>query len=544
MTMRFILALIFVVNCVSAYDGNAMLTSIMVKASSRGLAIVVETDEPAVESYQSVLEGKNTVLRIFLKDVVYGLDEFIFSDFPESCPVKEIYAQEETGGSLVIKAIFRKQFYTKTKAKRVGNRNLFLVSSDPFYPYTWKTSGGKVADNEAHVSPQPGRTSGKPAVLSSIRLLKRGDVEQLVITADNPVRIKIQRKDGIIIAVFENVINGLSGNSYSLPSSTLFKRVTVKESVRGSNRIGIVVENTSPSQHSSFVEIKSKQCVVYAVPQTSSGTRGLALWTHDGGINTSYDFTMASTMKSIPAVPKKAETAKPDVVKHLVVIRDNVNFRMEPKAESSENIILSLRIGTEGVAIKKQGKWMYMRLNDSNTEGWIYGTLVVEKLRITQEQRNAILQAQVKVPTIPVPQSDDDSSTPKAIEKVTAEKTVEEVSANIDKAVQANQESAKRITRYRQYGRDPFLPLNQADFLQSELLKVESCVLVGILYDRTDQIALLEDGSKGGAAFSLRKRDAISNGRVLKIRENEVVFLLNEAGFSRKFVLKLNPKKE
>ena len=32
--------------------------------------------------------------------------------------------------------------------------------------------------------------------------------------------------------------------------------------------------------------------------------------------------------------------------------------------------------------------------------------IVVEKSQITQEQRSAILQAQVEVPTIPVPQSD------------------------------------------------------------------------------------------------------------------------------------------
>jgi len=75
-------------------------------------------------------------------------------------------------------------------------------------------------------------------------------------------------------------------------------------------------------------------------------------------------------------------------------------------------------------------------------------------------------------------------------------------------------------------------------------LKVESCTLVGILYDRLDRVALLEDNSKGGEAFAIRERDAISNGRVLKIRENEVIFLLNEAGFSRKFVLRLNPKEE
>jgi len=543
MIRRCVLALLFITGCISAFDENSMLTSIMVKAGSRGLAIVVESDGPAVESYQSALQGNQTVLRIFLKNVVYGLDDFSFSKFPEDAPVKEIHAREEMDGSLILTAIFRKQFYTKTKAKRVDNRNIFLVSSEPFSPYTWNSSSVKKPSTTRSVSVQPAKTPEKPAVLTSIRLLKRGDVEQLVISADNPVRIKTRSKYGMIIAVFENVINGLNATSYSIPSSSLIKKVTIVESKRGSNRVGVRIETMSASDHSSFVEVKPKQCIVYAMPQqASTGSRGLALWTHDGQVNASYNFIKASTLKSVTGLSMSVGATKSEPKKRLVVIRDNVNFRMEPVSDSPDNIIMTLRMGAEATEIKKQGGWYYIKVDGSNTEGWIYSTLVTEKSQLTQAQREAINRAQGVVPAIPAPPKVDESTTPKTIEKVPAVPQPDKTAAPVEG--KETQKEEKRVTRYRQYGRDPFLPLNQADFLQSELLKVESCALVGILYDRLDRVALLEDNSKGGEAFSIRERDAISNGRVLKIRDNEVVFLLNEAGFSRKFVLKLNPKEK
>ena len=176
MVKRLLLGLLLILNTVSAYDANAVLNSILIKAGPRGLAVVLETDGPAVESYQSALQGKNTILRIFLKDVVYGLNEFSFSDFPKQSPVEEIDAQEEPDGSLIITIMFRKQFYTKTKAKRIGNRNMFLVSSEAFAPYTWHPSKGKSTKRSTIATTQPQEQRKKPAVLKSIRLLKRVDL--------------------------------------------------------------------------------------------------------------------------------------------------------------------------------------------------------------------------------------------------------------------------------------------------------------------------------------------------------------------------------
>lgn len=538
MLRRILPGLFLIISTVSAYDADAVLSSIVVKAGARGLAVVLETDGPAVESYQSALQGTNTILRIFLKNVVYGLDEFSFSDFPKECPVEDINAQEEPDGSLIVTIMFRKQFYTKTKAKRVGNRNMFLVSSEAFAPYSWHSSKENPEKRPSIVTTKPQEENNKPAVLQSIRLLKRGDIEQLVMATDNPVHIKTERREGTIIIVFENVVNGLAQNTYALPSHSKFKKVAIKESAQQSHRIGILVESKSPQNYTSFVEIKPHECVIYTVPKTAIGSRGLSLWTHDGKNNTSYDFVSASSLQSVSPGLKSGKEEPLKKSKHLVVIRDNVNFRKEPRADSPETVIMTLRMGKEGTVIKKQGAWYYIRLADSTIEGWIHSSMVAEKSAVSQKQRDAIAKTQAATPAIPAPppgtaSAPDDS------------KRVVPAPAPLAQRTETAQEGKKekRVTPYREYGRDPFLPLNQADFLKSELLKIESSALVGILYDTRDRVVLLEDNSKGGQPFALRERDAISNGRVLKIRENDVVFLINEAGFVRQFVLKLNPKK-
>ena len=69
---------------------------------------------------------------------------------------------------------------------------------------------------------------------------------------------------------------------------------------------------------------------------------------------------------------------------------------------------------------------------------------------------------------------------------------------------------------------------------------MENLKLVGILFDNTDRLALLEDRVNNRRPFALREEDQIDHGKVLKIYKDKVVFLLTEYGISRSYTMRLN----
>ncbi len=99
-----------------------------------------------------------------------------------------------------------------------------------------------------------------------------------------------------------------------------------------------------------------------------------------------------------------------------------------------------------------------------------------------------------------------------------------------------------KLVEYKVYGRDPFLPLRQDE--EGPLPNVERLQVVGILYDHSSRIALLEDMGNKANAFALRENDPVKNGYLLRIQPDKVLFLLNEFGVSRTYAMKLDKEKQ
>ena len=91
---------------------------------------------------------------------------------------------------------------------------------------------------------------------------------------------------------------------------------------------------------------------------------------------------------------------------------------------------------------------------------------------------------------------------------------------------------------------DPFVPRVRSTSVESGP-DVEDLVLVGIIYDAYDRIALLEsqDEDLAKTIFTMREGDRVRNGRLHKIYEDRVVFLLTVFGVTRTHILKMEPKK-
>lgn len=94
---------------------------------------------------------------------------------------------------------------------------------------------------------------------------------------------------------------------------------------------------------------------------------------------------------------------------------------------------------------------------------------------------------------------------------------------------------------YRRFGADPFVPYVQSQ--RPALPSLEHLTLVGILYDDQDRLALLQDRRNSSTAYSLREKDRIENGSVLRINPNQVVFLITEFGISRTHTMELRNEK-
>lgn len=96
-----------------------------------------------------------------------------------------------------------------------------------------------------------------------------------------------------------------------------------------------------------------------------------------------------------------------------------------------------------------------------------------------------------------------------------------------------------RIT-YSSFGRrDPFV---QLEGIVNEGINIDGVELVGIIWDSEVPMVLLTDSRNPGVSYTLKEGDAILNGKVLKITQDEVLFLINEFGVSRRYTMTLPDK--
>ena len=134
-----------------------------------------------------------------------------------------------------------------------------------------------------------------------------------------------------------------------------------------------------------------------------------------------------------------------------------------------------------------------------------------------------------------------------------AEKPSAEASGSESGTVSPSQISRDRINAirsneffYQSYGRDdPFRTLVSGEFEQataSELVDINSAILVGVMWGQDDQFALVENGD--GFGYILRVGDRVQHGRVVSIRKNSLTARVTLYGITSQVVLKLEKTEE
>lgn len=96
-----------------------------------------------------------------------------------------------------------------------------------------------------------------------------------------------------------------------------------------------------------------------------------------------------------------------------------------------------------------------------------------------------------------------------------------------------------RVT-YSSFGRrDPFVEIKG---LVEEGINIDQVELVGIIWEAEEPVAILVESKNPSVSYTLKEGDKIMNGKVLKITQTDVLFLIQEFGVSRRYSMGLPDK--
>ncbi len=575
------------VSCVSVASATPSIVSgISVSAESRGLILSLSVEGSGESfSYKLAPVGKSTVVKISGKGIVCQLDKNSFGEFAPVSPVSAISVHSDAASTLIDVTVKGILSPSDVSIKKLSGKVAFLLSRTPHQEYSWNYSrrvgsepvsltsvkpstvksmtnaGGfnpdsklppvsaakqsaksdrsvptKVVTSAAKLTEEPKKSAAVqapaplakpankpepspildkpvPAVISGFKILKRGDVEVLTISADRYVPVSASVGKGFISAVFENAVPSVPSNAmHSLHDKIFGSPVFSTRVDKKGTRIVTVKIPVNPSVKSHPVIISGPG--ILSAYATVPDTAGLSVWT-SGGLSLSFHFEQLKNPAQTTA--SKLAIASPS----MIVDRDNVNVRSKPETGL---ICKTVGHGTHVLINSVQNGWSEVKFDDGVT-GWVKSSMLspapVSSVA-TELAPGATRTVSMSSGSIPKP----------AVDSVLLKDTV-----NLESDSALKKGTHAKV--YTEYGRDPFLPIDQCEFLQSNLPSVEKLTLVGILYDNADRIALFEDKAANGEPFAMRENAPVKDGNLVKIKKNSVVFLLNEAGFSRTFELEL-----
>jgi len=93
---------------------------------------------------------------------------------------------------------------------------------------------------------------------------------------------------------------------------------------------------------------------------------------------------------------------------------------------------------------------------------------------------------------------------------------------------------------YSSYGfRDPFIEVKS---IENDGINIDNLILVGIFYENEAPMAILSNSKIKGQSHTLYEGDSVKNGKILKISQTGVLFLLQEYGVTRRYTMTLPDK--
>ncbi len=422
------------------------------------------------------------------------------------------------------------------------------------------------------------KTHSDDAVVTSAQVISRDGLEFLSLNGENLDEVDVQHNEGIYLLQFPNGVD--LENTVTVPEEFLIKSVSSKVMGSGTASIEITIgegegylsllESTDSKIKIIFTDTRERnESSVEAFGDTQTFSYVL-----DEQLGITEDVVELVDEESVTEVAKPVETnsEETDAIEENIatvddieesfaeeneqsqivyIVRDNVNIRSTPNSSSEENLIGQYPLGTKLVVKAKEGAWFNVLLS-GNTTGWVYKTMVQDSGEITDSQWDAIYNSNASTEESALldefnsPGEDPllgDASDVFTVDSsdnavMNGENSLPEPEPEVD-------EDTVVIESYTKYGRDPFLPLNSSDFLKPALPAIDEITLVGITYSPQNGWAQFEESVDGDlVSFTMQAGEKVENGKILRIYEDKVVFLMWESDISYTVEKELTDEKE
>ena len=353
------------------------------------------------------------------------------------------------------------------------------------------------------------------ALLPSIKeftVLMGSGMEQFRIVADDPINLKnVSGPDNASI-----ITVGIAGPQksplFKIGSGTLVKTVSwgangLKIQLPVGSKPVILVQDGALVLQKTENVIKRDGFVFWSARPDGIFVRD---WMKAADASQSFDSFVNKLEKDSKKIVSGAQTfhLKP-VVRELIVVEDEIDMFAGPNDNSQ--IINRLSFGDRLVNMDLVG--LYYKVQSGARVGFVnrrsvsymdeLSAVQMERLKQVDKERGALTEGAISI------------------------------------ASQLDGMYEDRVT-YSSFGRrDPFVDVKG---LVEEGINIDQVELVGIIWESDVPMAILVEAKNPAISYTLKEGDKILNGKVLKITETDVLFLIQEFGVSRRYSMGLPDK--
>lgn len=192
--------------------------------------------------------------------------------------------------------------------------------------------------------------------------------------------------------------------------------------------------------------------------------------------------------------------------RELIVVSEEIELLAKPneKAQVLQRLVFSDRL----VSIENAG--LFQKVQFNNKTGFVYKRAVSFRDELSSMQLERLKQI--------------------AFEK----------GENLDSIASRFETISEDRVAYSSFGRrDPFVEIKG---LVEEGINIDQVELVGIIWETQEPMAILAESKNPTISYTIKEGDKILNGKVLKITQTDVLFLIQEFGVSRRYSMGLPDK--
>ncbi len=380
--------------------------------------------------------------------------------------------------------------------------------------------------------------------LQRMSYVKNRNLKRFYLSFLNPELESTIVLNGPIIQIeFEKLKYASKLREFSIPSNDMVRKISYKK-LRGKRQIEIVLNRDSKM----YRVFKFENKIIFQTANKSNSNR-LTFWSSDVKVKeyvqdpiqaqeTLDEFQKEVARNNGKAISTEQTFILGGGVKELISIGDRVSVRAKPSTQS--RVLDYLGFGKRVKFIDVQGNWYKVTFN--NMTGYVFKTLLSYEDKLTEEQGRRLIE-HVNSSFAKLKQSVPAEA---AMQLTVKELAIKEAKIPVVKPeikpkrglvnIKTSQPVEEKI-QYSTFGRrDPFIPVTGPD---DSGINIDGIKLVGIIWDKTSPIAILEDVRNTGISYTLQVGDKILNGKVERITSTEIVFVLSEFGVQRQYSMTL-----